>query len=134
MISRRGSAHPIKYLDFEAACGSAPPVKAQRGWPTKDFFEAACGHFVQLSFTNRHPLRTPATYLGLLLGSHSYPHPMQNMEGVPLPPGIPGLGGSTDPLEAVLGPFPCARLRNLPFDILPSYIKHEDLRLFVCPL
>mmetsp|Transcript_23453 Transcript_23453/g.65101 ORF Transcript_23453/g.65101 Transcript_23453/m.65101 type:complete len:304 (+) Transcript_23453:199-1110(+) len=38
------------------------------------------------------------------------------MEGVPLPPGIPGLGGSTDPLEAVLGPFPCARLRNLPFD------------------
>mmetsp|Transcript_22059 Transcript_22059/g.45982 ORF Transcript_22059/g.45982 Transcript_22059/m.45982 type:complete len:322 (-) Transcript_22059:330-1295(-) len=40
------------------------------------------------------------------------------MEGVPLPlpPGIPGLGGSTDPLEAVLGPFPCARLRNLPYD------------------
>mmetsp|Transcript_24206 Transcript_24206/g.51097 ORF Transcript_24206/g.51097 Transcript_24206/m.51097 type:complete len:305 (-) Transcript_24206:305-1219(-) len=38
------------------------------------------------------------------------------MEGVPLPPGIPGLGGSTDPLEAVLGPFPCSRLRNLPFD------------------
>ena len=41
---------------------------------------------------------------------------MHNMEGVPLPPGIPGLGGSTDPLEAVLGPFPCARLRNLPYD------------------
>lgn len=39
------------------------------------------------------------------------------MEGVPLPPGIPGLGGSTDPLEAVLGPFPCARLRNLPYDV-----------------
>jgi heterogeneous nuclear ribonucleoprotein F/H len=39
-----------------------------------------------------------------------------HMDGVPLPPGIPGLGGSTDPLEAVLGPFPCARLRNLPFD------------------
>jgi len=38
------------------------------------------------------------------------------MDGVPLPPGIPGLGASTDPLEAVLGPFPCARLRNLPFD------------------
>lgn len=38
------------------------------------------------------------------------------MEGVPLPPGIPGLGGSTDPLEAVLGPFPCARLRNLDYD------------------
>lgn len=39
------------------------------------------------------------------------------MEGVPLPPGIPGLGGSTDPLEAVLGRFPCARLRNIPYDI-----------------
>jgi hypothetical protein len=38
------------------------------------------------------------------------------MEGVPLPPGIPGLGGSTDPLEAVLGAFPCTRLLNLPFD------------------
>jgi len=39
------------------------------------------------------------------------------MDGVPLPPGIPGLtGASTDPLEAVLGPFPCARLRTLPFD------------------
>jgi len=50
---------------------------------------------------------------------------MQNMEGVPLPPGIPGLGGSTDPLEAVLGPFPCARLRNLPFDTTV-----EDLLVF----
>jgi hypothetical protein len=39
------------------------------------------------------------------------------MEGVPLPPGIPGLGGSTDPLEAVLGRFPCARLRNLSYDV-----------------
>lgn len=38
------------------------------------------------------------------------------MEGVPLPPGIPGLGGSTDPLEALLGKFPCARLQNLPYD------------------
>jgi len=38
------------------------------------------------------------------------------MEGVPLPPGIPGLGGSTDPLEALLGPFPCVKLSNLPFD------------------
>ena len=45
-----------------------------------------------------------------------YQYPVQHMEGVPLPPGIPGLGGSTDPLEAVLGPFPCARLRNLPYD------------------
>lgn len=39
------------------------------------------------------------------------------MDGIPLPPGIPGLGGSTDPLEAVLGPFPCTRLRNLPYDV-----------------
>lgn len=47
-----------------------------------------------------------------------YHYPLQQMEGgVPLPPGIPGLGGSTDPLEAVLGPFPCARLRNLPYDV-----------------
>jgi len=38
------------------------------------------------------------------------------MEGVPLPPGIPGLGGSADPLEAILGTFPCVRLKNLPFD------------------
>jgi len=38
------------------------------------------------------------------------------MDGVPLPPGIPGLGASTDPLEAVLGPFPCAHLGSLPFD------------------
>mmetsp|Transcript_11902 Transcript_11902/g.28500 ORF Transcript_11902/g.28500 Transcript_11902/m.28500 type:complete len:351 (-) Transcript_11902:224-1276(-) len=57
--------------------------------------------------------------------AQGYPHPMQNMEGVPLPPGIPGLGGSTDPLEAVLGPFPCARLRNLPFDTTV-----EDLLVF----
>ena len=39
------------------------------------------------------------------------------MSDVPLPPGIPGLSGaSTDPLEAVLGTFPCVRLKNLPFD------------------
>lgn len=39
------------------------------------------------------------------------------MEGVLLPPGIPGLGtSSSDPLEAVLGPFPCVRMRGLPFD------------------
>lgn len=51
-----------------------------------------------------------------------YPYPVRPpwMEGVPLPlpPGIPGLGGSTDPLEAVLGRFPCTRLRNLPYDVL----------------
>jgi hypothetical protein len=40
------------------------------------------------------------------------------MEGVPFPPGVPGFGGMTDPLEATLGPFPCARLRNLPYDAL----------------
>lgn len=41
------------------------------------------------------------------------------MEGLGnLPPGIPGLGGSTDPLESLLGSaFPCARLHNLPYDV-----------------
>ncbi|GAX21274.1 heterogeneous nuclear ribonucleoprotein F/H [Fistulifera solaris] len=47
------------------------------------------------------------------------------MEGLPLPPGIPGLRGSTDPLEAVLGPFPCVRLRYLPYDI-----SLEDILIF----
>lgn len=28
---------------------------------------------------------------------------------------IPGLAPSMDPLEALLGPFPCARVRGLPF-------------------
>jgi hypothetical protein len=35
------------------------------------------------------------------------------MDGIPL--GI-GLGGTMDPLEAILGPFPCIRLRNLPHE------------------
>jgi heterogeneous nuclear ribonucleoprotein F/H len=35
------------------------------------------------------------------------------MDGIPL--GI-GVGGSMDPLEAILGPFPCVRLRNLPLE------------------
>eukprot|EP00568_Trieres_chinensis_P010955 CAMPEP_0183306070 /NCGR_PEP_ID=MMETSP0160_2-20130417/10610_1 /TAXON_ID=2839 ORGANISM="Odontella Sinensis, Strain Grunow 1884" /NCGR_SAMPLE_ID=MMETSP0160_2 /ASSEMBLY_ACC=CAM_ASM_000250 /LENGTH=192 /DNA_ID=CAMNT_0025469381 /DNA_START=149 /DNA_END=723 /DNA_ORIENTATION=+ len=38
------------------------------------------------------------------------------MDGSLLPAGIPGLTDCMDPLEAVLGPFPCARLRGLPFD------------------
>ncbi len=46
-----------------------------------------------------------------------YQYTIHHMEGLPLPPGIPGLRGSTDPLEAVLGPFPCVRLRFLPYDI-----------------
>ena len=59
--------------------------------------------------------RIPA--LGLLWWLR-YPHLLHHhMDGVPLPPGIPGLGASTDPLEAVLGPFPCARLRGLPYDV-----------------
>ncbi len=29
---------------------------------------------------------------------------------------IPGLAPSMDPLEALLGPFPCARVRGLPFE------------------
>jgi hypothetical protein len=63
-----------------------------------------------------------STYVGhitdtavVLLRRYQYPL-QQHMEGVPLPPGIPGLGGSTDPLEAVLGPFPCVRLGSLPYD------------------
>jgi heterogeneous nuclear ribonucleoprotein F/H len=36
------------------------------------------------------------------------------MEGVHLPSGIPGFGSSSDPLEAILGPFPCVRLKGLP--------------------
>ena len=40
------------------------------------------------------------------------------MDGMGLPPGLPGLGGSLDPMESQLGPFPCVRLRNLPFDAL----------------
>lgn len=59
----------------------------------------------------------PMMHLHQMHPGHGYPHPLQHpMDGVPLPPGIPGLGSSTDPLEAVLGPFPCARLRSLPFD------------------
>lgn len=39
------------------------------------------------------------------------------MEGVPLPPGIPGLTpGGSYPQDSVLGTFPCARLQNLPVD------------------
>jgi heterogeneous nuclear ribonucleoprotein F/H len=29
---------------------------------------------------------------------------------------IPGLAPSMDPLEALLGPFPCVRVRGLPFE------------------
>ena len=46
-----------------------------------------------------------------------YQYPYQHMEGVPLPPGMPGLvSASTDPLEAVLGAFPCVKIKNLPPD------------------
>lgn len=41
------------------------------------------------------------------------------MDGALLPTGIPPgfqVGASMDPLEAVLGPFPCARLLGLPFE------------------
>lgn len=44
------------------------------------------------------------------------------MDGIPLPPSI-GLGG--DPLESILGPFPCVRLRNLPHEA-----TLEDVLLF----
>lgn len=42
-----------------------------------------------------------------------YPIHPGGMDGIPL--GI-GLGGTMDPLEAILGPFPCVRLRNLPHE------------------
>ena len=39
------------------------------------------------------------------------------MEGVHLPPGIiPGFGNSSDPLEVILGIFPCVRVRGIHFD------------------
>lgn len=56
---------------------------------------------------------------------YRYQYTVHQMEGLPLPPGIPGLGGSTDPLEAVLGPFPCVRLRYLPYDT-----SLEDILIF----
>ena len=64
------------------------------------------------SVTSPLPLATKKT-----TSSSNPVEKIPTMEGVPLPPGIPGLGGSTDPLEAVLGPFPCVRLKNLPFDV-----------------
>jgi hypothetical protein len=47
-----------------------------------------------------------------------YQYPLGEMEGNPSLPPLPGLasGGSTDPMEAVLGRFPCARLQNLPYE------------------
>jgi hypothetical protein len=39
------------------------------------------------------------------------------MEGVHLPPGIiQGFGNSSDPLEVILGIFPCVRVRGVPVD------------------
>ena len=50
---------------------------------------------------------------------HRYRHPgyIPGMEGVHLPPGIiPGFGNSSDPLEVILGIFPCVRVRGIHFD------------------
>lgn len=38
---------------------------------------------------------------------------------------ITGVSPSMDPLEALLGPFPCARVRGLPFEATP-----EDVLVF----
>ena len=38
---------------------------------------------------------------------------------------ITGLAPSMDPLEALLGPFPCARVQGLPFEATP-----EDVLVF----
>lgn len=39
-----------------------------------------------------------------------------SMEGVNLPPGVAIPQSAIDPLESVLGPFPCARLRGLAYE------------------
>jgi heterogeneous nuclear ribonucleoprotein F/H len=46
------------------------------------------------------------------LGAESY----DESGGTNLAEGIIGVSAAMDPLEAVLGPFPCARLRGLPFE------------------
>mmetsp|Transcript_21238 Transcript_21238/g.36513 ORF Transcript_21238/g.36513 Transcript_21238/m.36513 type:complete len:357 (+) Transcript_21238:294-1364(+) len=52
---------------------------------------------------------------------HSGMHP-GGLDGSQL---IPGLATSMDPLEALLGPFPCVRVRGLPFDA-----TSEDVLVF----
>lgn len=60
-------------------------------------------------------LNTITSFASLLTGCllFRYPSYPGGMDGIPL--GI-GVGGSMDPLEAILGPFPCVRLRNLPLE------------------
>ncbi len=57
------------------------------------------------------------TVLTLLrLYSNNYllpPHRYVSLDGSQL---IPGLSPSMDPLEALLGPFPCARVRGIPYE------------------
>ena len=56
------------------------------------------------------------TLIMVILMGNSYQHTgMQPgaLDGSQL---IPGLAPSMDPLEALLGPFPCARVRGLPFE------------------
>ena len=38
---------------------------------------------------------------------------------------MPGLSSSMDPLEALLGSFPCARVRGIPYEATP-----EDVLVF----
>ncbi|KAL7469729.1 hypothetical protein ACHAXS_009987 [Conticribra weissflogii] len=51
-------------------------------------------------------------------GQHGYHHNHSGMQpgGLDGSQLIPGLAPSMDPLEALLGPFPCARVRGLPFE------------------
>mmetsp|Transcript_17594 Transcript_17594/g.35812 ORF Transcript_17594/g.35812 Transcript_17594/m.35812 type:complete len:382 (+) Transcript_17594:121-1266(+) len=51
-------------------------------------------------------------------GQHGYHHNHSGMQPGALDGSqlIPGLAPSMDPLEALLGPFPCARVRGLPFE------------------
>lgn len=105
---------PRGVADLLSPVGLGPA--ASIAWPTK----GCCGRSFSLSYYLQHEIFWPSKlshHIGLFRVLYRYPHPLQHpMDGVPLPPGIPGLGASTDPLEAVLGPFPCARLRSLPFD------------------
>jgi hypothetical protein len=89
-----------------AASEDAPMVASLAAWHTRrvtaprSFAVASC-----LALTN-------AQYLLGVCFRYVPLHPGA-MDGIPLPP---GLGGTVDPLESVLGPFPCVRLRGLPFD------------------
>jgi len=69
-------------------------------------------HHGMMQMHPMHPMYHPGIHPG-------------DMEGVHLPSGIPGFGASSDPLESVLGPFPCVHLKGLPLEA-----SLEDILLF----